>query len=69
MAAALAVLELVRGQPSPGGETLAFIGATVLPVSSAEIVAGTVIVKDGRIVAHIGRERTAVPIAGRSGRA
>jgi len=52
---------LVRGQPSPGGETLAFIGATVLPVSSAEIVAGTVIVKDGRIVAVGPAATTPVP--------
>ena len=61
IAAALAVLVLVRGQPSPAGETLAFIGATVLPVSSAEIVAGTVIVKDGRIVAVGPGPTTPVP--------
>jgi imidazolonepropionase-like amidohydrolase len=57
----LALLVLVRGQPSPAGETLAFIGATVLPVSSAEIVAGTVIVKDGRIVAVGPAATTPVP--------
>ena len=59
--AGLALLVLVRGQPSPAGETLAFIGATVLPVSSAEIVAGTVIVKDGRIVAVGPAATTPVP--------
>jgi imidazolonepropionase-like amidohydrolase len=57
----LALLVLVRGQPSPAGETLAFIGATVSPVSSAEIVAGTVIVKDGRIVAVGPAATTPVP--------
>ena len=61
MAAGLALLVLVRGQPSPAGETLAFIGATVLPVSSAEIVAGTVIVKDGRIIAVGPAATTPVP--------
>jgi imidazolonepropionase-like amidohydrolase len=61
IAAGLAVLVLVCGQPSPAGETLAFIGATVLPVSSAEIVAGTVIVKDGRIVAVGPAATTPVP--------
>ena len=61
IAAGLAVLVLVRGQPSPAGETLAFIGATVLPVSSAEIVAGTVIVKDGRIIAVGPAATTPVP--------
>ena len=59
--AGLALLVLVRGQPSPAGETLAFIGATVVPVSSAEIVAGTVIVKDGRIVAVGPAATTPVP--------
>jgi imidazolonepropionase-like amidohydrolase len=57
----LALRVLVRGQPSPAGETLAFIGATVVPVSSAEIVAGTVIVKDGRIVAVGPAATTPVP--------
>jgi imidazolonepropionase-like amidohydrolase len=52
---------MVRGKPSPAGETLAFIGAAVLPVSSAEIVAGTVIVKDGRIVAVGPAATTPVP--------
>jgi len=52
---------MLGGQPSPAGETLAFIGATVLPVSSAEIVAGTVIVKDGRIVAVGPAATTPVP--------
>ena len=61
IAAGLAMIVLVRGQPSPAGETLAFIGATVLPVSSAEIVAGTVIVKDGRIVAVGPAATTPVP--------
>ncbi len=61
IAAGLAVLVLVGGQPSPAGETLAFIGATVLPVSSAEIVAGTVIVKDGRIIAVGPTATTPVP--------
>ena len=61
IAAGLALLVLVRGQPSPAGETLAFIGATVLPVSSAEIVAGTVIVKDGRIIAVGPAATTPVP--------
>ena len=61
IAAGLAVLVLACGQPSPAGETLAFIGATVLPVSSAEIVAGTVIVKDGRIVAVGPAATTPVP--------
>ena len=59
--AGLALLVLVRGQPSPAGETLAVIGATVVPVSSAEIVAGTVIVKDGRIVAVGPAATTPVP--------
>jgi imidazolonepropionase-like amidohydrolase len=57
----LALLVMVRGQPSPAGETLAFIGATVVPVSSAEIAAGTVIVKDGRIVAVGPAATTPVP--------
>lgn len=61
IAVALAVLVLVHGQPSPAGETLAFIGGTVLPVSSAEISAGTVIVKDGRIVAVGPAATTPVP--------
>ena len=61
IAAGLALLVLVRGQPSPAGETLAFIGASVLPVSSAEIVAGTVIVKDGRIIAVGPAATTPVP--------
>ena len=61
IAAGLAVLVLACGQPSPAGETLAFIGATVLPVSSAEIVAGTVIVKDGRIIAVGPTATTPVP--------
>ena len=60
-AAAFAVLALMRGQPTPAGETLAFIGATVVPVSSAEISAGTVIVKDGRIVAVGPAATTPVP--------
>ena len=59
--ASLALLVMVRGQPSPAGETLAFIGATVVPVSSAEIAAGTVIVKDGRIVAVGPAATTPVP--------
>ena len=59
--AGLALLVMVRGQPSPAGETLAFIGATVVPVSSAEIAAGTVIVKDGRIVAVGPAATTPVP--------
>ena len=60
-AAAFAVLALMRVQPSPAGETLAFINATVVPVSSAEISAGTVIVKDGRIVAVGPAATTPVP--------
>ena len=59
--AGLALLVMVRGQPSPAGETLAFIGATVVPVSSAEIAAGPVIVKDGRIVAVGPAATTPVP--------
>jgi imidazolonepropionase-like amidohydrolase len=61
IAAGLAMLVMVCGQPLPAGETLAFIGATVLPVSSAEIVAGTVIVKGGRIVAVGPAATTPVP--------
>ena len=59
--AGLAWLVMACAQPSPAGETLAFIGATVVPVSSAEIVAGTVIVKDGRIVAVGPAATTVVP--------
>lgn len=42
-------------------DTLAFVGATVLPVSSAEIPTGTVIVRDGRIVAVGPSATTPVP--------
>jgi imidazolonepropionase-like amidohydrolase len=43
------------------GETLAFVGGTVLPVSSAEIPNGSVIVRDGRIVAVGPSATTPVP--------
>lgn len=59
--AGLAWLVMACAQPSPAGETLAFIGATVVPVSSAEIVTGTVVVKDGRIVAVGPAATTVVP--------
>lgn len=59
--AGLAWLVMASGQSSPAGETLAFIGATVVPVSSAEIAAGTVIVTDGRIVAVGPAATTPVP--------
>ena len=59
--AGLAWLVMASGQSSPAGETLAFIGATVVPVASAEIAAGTVIVTDGRIVAVGPAATTPVP--------
>lgn len=59
--AGLAWLVMASGQSSPAGETLAFIGATVVPVASAEIAAGTVIVTDGRIVAVGQAATTPVP--------
>lgn len=59
--AGLAWLVMACARPSPAGETLAFIGATVVPVSSAEIVTGTVVVKDGRIVAVGPAATTVVP--------
>lgn len=59
--AGLAWLVMASGQSSPAGETLAFINATVAPVSSAEIAAGTVIVTDGRIVAVGPAATTPVP--------
>jgi imidazolonepropionase-like amidohydrolase len=59
--AGLAWLVMASGQSSPAGETLAFIGATVVPVASAQIAAGTVIVTDGRIVAVGPAATTPVP--------
>jgi imidazolonepropionase-like amidohydrolase len=48
--AALAILGVIAG-PGAGAQTVAIVGGTVYPVSGPKIERGTVLIRDGRIVA------------------
>lgn len=52
---------ILAGMRPACGDTTAFIGGRVIPIGSPDIASGTVVVRDGRIVAIGPAETTAVP--------